>query len=209
MVAGSLAHRLGYKYLDTGVMYRAITWLALRRGIAVDDESALGALAEAHPVSLEAEGRGQVRVAGHLVGPELRDSQITGLVSLVSRVSAVRRALVRQQRIIGAGGDIIMVGRDIGTVVLPDADLKVYLTASPEERARRRWQEMRDQGQELDFQQVLQETIARDDLDTLRADSPLVPAADALHMDTGGISAEQVVEKLLAHIKRLSQKNLP
>ena len=209
VVARSLAHRLGYKYLDTGVMYRAITWLSLQVGISVDDESALGALASANPVSLEGESSDQVRVGGHLVGPELRDSQVTGLVSLVSRVSAVRSALVRQQRLIGAQGDIIMVGRDIGTVVLPDADLKVFLTASPEVRARRRWQELRDQGQTVNLQQVLRETIARDDLDTLRADSPLAPAAEALRMDTDNTSAEQVVGDLLAHILRLSQDNSP
>ena len=207
VVARSLAHRLGYKYLDTGVMYRAITWLALRQGISVDDESALGALAEAHPVSLVGDDSDQVRVGGHLVGPELRDSQVTGQVSLVSGVSAVRSAMVRQQRMIGAQGDIIMVGRDIGTVVLPRADLKVFLNASPEVRARRRWQEMRDQGQSVNLQQVLQETVARDELDTLRADSPLVPAADALRVDTDLLSAEQVVEDLLAHIYRLSQAN--
>jgi cytidylate kinase len=115
---------------------------------------------------------------------------------------------VKQQRVIGEQGDIIMVGRDIGTVVLPDADLKVFLTASTEVRAKRRWQEMRDQGQDVDLRQVLQETKARDDLDTLRADSPLFPAVDALQVDTDVISAEQVVEELLAHIRRLSQSDL-
>ena len=197
-------------------MYRAITWLALQQGISIDDAAALGALAEANPVSLpdslepgtpEQEGGGQVRVAGHSVGPELRDSQVTGKVSLVSRISQVRTALVKQQRAIGGQGDIIMVGRDIGTVVLPDADLKVFLTASTEVRAKRRWQEMQNQGQDVDLQIVLQETKARDDLDTLRADSPLVPAVDALQVDTDGISAEQVVEELLAHIRRLSQSD--
>ena len=209
VVAHSLAHRLGYKCLDTGVMYRAITWLSLQIGISVDDESALGALAEANPVTLEGESSDEVRVGGHLLGPELRDSQVTGLVSLVSRISAVRSALVRQQRMIGAQGDIIMVGRDIGTVVLPDADLKVFLNASPEVRARRRWQQMRDQGQTANLQQVLQETLARDELDTHRADSPLVPAADALLVDTDNTSAEQVVELMLDHINGLSQENSP
>ena len=198
-------------------MYRAITWLALQQGISIDDAAALGALAEANPVSLpdslepetrEHEGSSQVRVAGHIVGPELRDSQGTGNVSLVSRISQVRTALVKQQRDIGDQGDIIMVGRDIGTVVLPDADLKVFLTASTEVRAKRRWQEMQDQGQDVDLRQVLQETKARDDLDTLRADSPLFPAVDALQVDTDVISAEQVVEELLAHIRRLSQSDL-
>ena len=198
-------------------MYRAITWLALQQGISIDDTAALGALAEANPVSLpeslepetlEHEGRSQVRVAGHSVGLELRDSQVTGKVSLVSRISQVRTALVKQQRVIGEQGDIIMVGRDIGTVVLPDADLKVFLTASTEVRAKRRWQEMQDQGQDVDLRQVLQETKARDDLDTLRSDSPLIPAVDALQVDTDGTSAEQVVEALLAHIRRLSQSDL-
>ena len=198
-------------------MYRAITWLALQQGISMDDTEALGALAEANPVSLpdslepetlEHEGSSQVRVAGNSVGPELRDSQVTRKVSLISRISQVRTALVKQQRAIGDQGDIIMVGRDIGTVVLPDADLKVFLTASAEVRAKRRWQGMQIQGQGVDLRQVLQETKARDELDTLRADSPLVPAVDALQVDTEGISAEQVVEALLAHIRRLSQSDL-
>ncbi len=206
MVARSLAQRLEYKYLDTGVMYRAITWLSLKAGIAVDDELGLGALAEDHPVILEGENSDQVRVGGHLLGTELRDSKVTGLVSLVSRVSAVRRALVRQQRLISDQGDIIMAGRDIGTVVLPAADLKVFLNASPEVRARRRWQEMREKGQDVAFDQVFRETVARDELDTLRADSPLAPAPDALCVDTDNTSAEQVVEDLLAHINRLSKQ---
>lgn len=209
MVGRALAHRLGYKFLDTGVMYRAITWFALQQGISVDDESSLGALAETSPISLEGESSDRVRVGGHVLGPELRDAQVTSQVSLVSKVSALRRALVRQQRSVGAQGDVVMVGRDIGTVVLPDADLKVFLNAAPGVRAKRRWQEMRYQGQTIEYQQVLQETIARDELDTLRADSPLVPAADALQVDTDGTSAEQVVEQLLAHIYRLSEPNRP
>lgn len=209
MVASILAQRLGFRYLDTGVMYRAITWLAVKQGISVDDQAALGDLAEAHPVTLEGESSDQVRLAGHLVGPELREPQVNGLVSLVSQVSSVRSALVRQQRLFGSQGDIIMVGRDIGTVVLPNADLKVFLTASPEVRARRRWQEMQDQGQSLELQQVLQETKARDELDTHRHDSPLRPASGALEVNTDDISAEQVVENLLDHIKRLSQTKLP
>ena len=203
VVGRELARRLGFRCLDTGVMYRAITWLALQRGTPIDDEDALGALAEEQPVRLKGQDSDQVLVGGLLVGTELRESRVNGQVSLVARVSAVRRALVRQQRLLAAEGDIVMVGRDIGTVVLPDADLKVFLSASPECRARRRWQELLDQGQTVEFQQVLQDTKARDEIDSCRADSPLVPAQGALLLDTEEMEVDQVVERILMHIGRL------
>ena len=124
-------------------------------------------------------------------------------------MSPVRRALVDQQRILAAEGNIVMVGRDIGTVVLPKADLKVFLAASPENRARRRWREMSDQGQGVPFQQVLQETKARDEIDTGREDSPLTPAGDAFVLDTEELTVEQVVERIFERIRELTGASEP
>ncbi len=197
-----LARRLAFRYLDTGVMYRAITWLALRCATPLADEDGLGDLADRHPIRLSGREGDQVWVGKHQVGPELRDARVERQVSLVARVPQVRRALVQQQRTLAREGNIVMVGRDIGTVVLPYADLKVFLSASPDTRARRRWRDLVDQGQDIDLQQVLQETRERDDIDSNRADSPLRPAEDALTLDTGQLTVDQVVEQILAQVHR-------
>ena len=149
VVGRTLAQRLGFSFVDTGIMYRAITWLVLHRGAAVDDAGSLGRLAQANPVHLVDGDSSVVKVAGKEVGPELRDPEVEKNVSLVSRVAEVREAMVAQQRDLAAHGSMVMIGRDIGTVVLPEAGLKVYLLASPEQRARRRWKEMRDGGQNV------------------------------------------------------------
>ena len=200
-VGRELARNLGFAYLDTGIMYRAITWLALDSGIPVEDEASLGELARTNPVDVVGDEGNRVSVAGHSLGPELRDSSVDGNVSAVSKAPAVRKALVAQQRQTAAEGKIVMIGRDIGTVVLPDADLKVYLTASPENRARRRWQEMRDLGQSVELETVLSETLARDETDSNREDSPLKPAKDAWKLNTDGLNIEQVVRKIVARAK--------
>ena len=209
VVGRALALQLGFKYLDTGVMYRAITWLALQQDVPLNDEAALGKLAEDHPVRLKGKDSNDVLVGDHAVGPELRESSVNDRVSLVARISAVRRALVSQQRVLATEGNIVMVGRDIGTVVLPDADLKVYLSASPEIRAERRWHEVTAQGHEVEFQKVLTETKARDEIDSRRADSPLIPAQDALQLDTGDLTAEQVVRRIQERIMELATTGEP
>jgi cytidylate kinase len=190
--------------LDTGVMYRAITWLALRDGLPIEDEAALGKLAETQPVRLRSRQSDQVLVGEHQVGEELRGPQVSQSVSLVARIPAVRRALVRQQRVLAEEGDIVVVGRDIGTVVLPDAAFKVFLSASPERRARRRWLESQGQSQAPEFQRVLAETKARDEIDSSRADSPLMPALDAFLLDTDALSVDQVVERILSRMRELT-----
>ena len=200
-VGRELARNLGFAYLDTGIMYRAITWLALHSGIPVEDEASLGELARTNPVDVVGDEGNRVSVAGHSLGPELRDSSVDGNVSAVSKAPAVRRALVAQQRQTATKGKIVMIGRDIGTVVLPDADLKVYLTASPENRARRRWQEMRDLGQSVELETILSETLVRDETDSNREDSPLKPAKDAWKLNTDGLNIEQVVRKIVARAK--------
>ena len=197
VVGRTVAERLGFWFLDTGVMYRAVTWLALSRGTPIDDEEALGALAEANTVRLVSDDGLRVAIAGREIGPELRGADVEGNVSQVSTAPPVRRALVVQQRAIAANGEIVMTGRDIGTVVLPDADLKVFLLASPERRANRRWQEMRGQGRDIDYQTVLRETIARDDIDSTRSDSPLRPAIDAWRLDTDRLTVDEVVERII------------
>ena len=197
VVGRELARALGFGYLDTGIMYRAITWLALNHGITVDDETSLGELARSYPLGLMGEDSNQVLVDGHTLGPELRDSTVNRNVSIVSKASLVRRELVAQQRNTAAQGKIVMIGRDIGTVVLPDADLKVYLTASPEKRAQRRWQEMQDRGEAVELLTVLRETIARDEIDSGRDDSPLKPADDAWELNTDGLDIRQVVQKIV------------
>jgi cytidylate kinase len=210
VVGRLLAQRLGWRFLDTGVMYRAVTWLALERGVSPEDSCGLGELARAHPIRLSdgvpSGGISRpVETAGTRLGPELYQSRVDNNVSDVSKHSAVRRALVAQQREIAelaaAVGGIVMIGRDIGTVVLPDAGLKVFLTASAEERARRRWREMRERGQEIEMATVQSEIEARDVIDSSRDDSPLRPASDAWQLDTSGLSIEETVDGIMRRME--------
>ena len=205
-VGRELARRLVLSYLDTGVMYRAITWLALRRKISIADEAGLGRLAQESTIRLAGQDGSTVVVSGERVGPELWEPQVVRNVSQVAQVPEVRRALVEQQRVLAAEGRIVMVGRDIGTVVLPDANLKLFITASAEVRARRRWLELRDQSQAPDFEQVLLETRERDRIDSQRADSPLISAEDAVLVETDDLSAEQVTDLIIQQVREQSQK---
>lgn len=212
VVGRRLAEFLGYWFLDTGIMYRAVTWLALEQGVSPDDAEGLGRLAGAvqlRPVSMQGEA---VEVAGTLVGPELRENRVDNNVSNVSRHPAVREALVEQQRnyadsvtkngkgSIPGGNGIVMIGRDIGTVVLPDAELKVYLTASAGERAARRCREMQGQGQDADLANVLAGIEARDAIDSSRDSSPLRPATDAWQLDTTCLEIDEVVSAILQRV---------
>ena len=205
-VGRELARRLDLDYLDTGVMYRAITWLALRRKVSIADEAGLGRLAQESPIRLAGQDSSTVFVSGERVGPELWEPKVVRNVSQVARVPEVRRALVEQQRALAAEGRMVMVGRDIGTVVLPNADLKLFITASAEVRAHRRWQELRDQGQDPDLDQVLQKTRERDRIDSQRADSPLIPAKDAVLVETDELSAEQVTDLIIQQVRVQIQK---
>lgn len=198
-----LADHLGYLFFDTGVMYRAVTWLALQRGLDVHDEAAVTALAEEVHIDVlppsQADGRlYDVRVDHSDITWELRRPEVDAAVSIVSAYPGVRRALTLQQRRIGLRGRVVMVGRDIGTVVLPEADLKIYLDASPEERARRRYEELRARGQEADYRQILQQVRERDRLDSSRAIAPLQAAADAIRIDSDHLTADEVFEKVKA-----------
>ncbi len=203
-VAELLAHRLGYLYFDTGVMYRAVTWAALLRGIPIEDESAVTLLAEQLRIDVTPptadDGRQYTVLAdGVDVTWAIRTPEVDANVSPVSAYPGVRRALVAQQRRVAAGGRVVMVGRDIGTVVLPDADLKLYLDASVEERARRRWREVRTRGEEADYKGVLVSMRRRDKIDSNREVAPLCVAEDAVVVDTTDMSIGEV----LAEVERL------
>lgn len=200
-VANELARRLGYLYFDTGVLYRAVTLAALRRGIAPDDREAVGALVNDLHIDVApprvADGRTlTVLLDGEDVTWAIRQPEVDRNVSAVSAQPAVRQALLDRQRAIAATGGVIMAGRDIGTVVLPNADLKVYLEATPEERARRRQAEERARGQDRSFAEVLADIARRDDIDSHRALSPLRPADDAVIVDTEGLDIEGVLEAI-------------
>src|SRR5215216_2667515 len=201
-----LANRLGYLFFDTGLMYRAITWLALARGIDIHDEAALTKLAEETQIDVAPASQSDGRVCDVLVNGrditwETRSRRVDENVSLVAAYAGVRRALSQQQRRIGRRGNIVMVGRDIGTVVLPEADLKIYLDATAEERARRRHDEIIARGGRPDYAEILQRVIERDRIDSTRDVAPLKAAEDAVVLDSDQLNEDQVFERVLALIK--------
>jgi CMP/dCMP kinase len=198
-----LADALGYLFFDTGLMYRAVTWLALQRGLKLSDEAAITNLATTVPIEVQpptqADGRiCDVIVEGVDITWETRRPEVDANVSLVSAYPGVRRALSAQQRRIGQRGRVVMVGRDIGTVVLPDADLKIYLDASAEERARRRYEEIIARGQSADYDEILAKVIERDRIDSTRDVAPLKIAGDAIVIDSDNLNAEEVFRHILA-----------
>ncbi len=205
-IAVLLAASLGYVYFDTGVMYRAVTWAALDRGIAIDDERGVTHLAERLRIDVTRptapDGRQYTVLAdGVDVTWEIRRSDVDMGVSPVSTYPGVRDALTQQQRRIGRRGQIVMVGRDIGTVVLPDADLKFYLDATLEERVQRRYQETLDRHGSADYEAVEQTVRGRDEIDSHRALAPLRPADDAIVIDTTCLGIEQVMEKVWGFVQ--------
>src|SRR5207244_1206452 len=178
---------LGYRHVDSGAMYRAVGWKALQTGVALDDETSLTVLAERARVAITNDA---VTIDGHDVTRAIRTPEIDRAAAAVARLPSVRAVLVDRQRQLGAGGGIMMEGRDIGTVVFPDADVKVYLDASPEERARRRASDPTHTGGPSAVSDVATLLTARDELDRTRKASPLYAAPDAVVVDTTGKSVE-------------------
>jgi cytidylate kinase len=179
-------------------MYRAVTWVALQRGIELGQEASLERLAQGLAMRLvPAQGGDRLLVNGQDITDHLSEPEVESGVSLVARVPGVRKAMVKHQRAIAGAGPIVMVGRDIGTVVLPAAAVKVYLTASVEVRARRRHQDLQRRGDPVDYAQVVSETVRRDKIDSERADSPLRPAGDAVVIDTDDLGVEELAQKVL------------
>lgn len=192
-IARRVAHRLGFLYIDTGAMYRAVALAALRARIPLDDEAGLSPLAEAARIDLA----GGVRLNGEDVTEAIRTPEVSQGASKVAAVAGVRTAMVRKQQAMGARESAVMEGRDIGTVVFPQAEVKVFLTASAEERARRRVEELRGKGLEADFAEVAQEMRQRDIRDSTRETSPLKKAEDAVELDTTGLSLDEVEAAVL------------
>ncbi len=204
-VALRLAAELGYLYFDTGVMYRAATLAALRRLHSVEDEAAVTALAREIDIDVQppsvADGRMyDVLLDGEDVTWAIRTPEVEANVSQVSAYPGVRQALTEQQRAIGRRGAVVMVGRDIGTVVFPEADLKIYLDATVEERARRRYHEICARGDQACYEDILAAMKRRDTIDSTRAVAPLRPAQDAVIVNTDGMSIEDVVRRVMAQI---------
>jgi cytidylate kinase len=193
-VARRLAERLGFRYLDTGAMYRAVTWLAIQRGLPLADGVQLGELAEDNPVEIDAQRR--VRIAGTDVTASIRKSAIDRMVPVVARQEAVRRVMRARQRDLADDGDVVIEGRDIGTVVAPDADVKVYLTADSSARAQRRAAEL-SASDNRDHDAVRADIDRRDRADSSRAVSPLSVADDAVLMDTTDRTLEEVVAAIV------------
>ena len=200
-IARALAARLNYRHIDTGAMYRAVAWKALRERVPLIDEDALPALTARTRINV---GDGVITVDGQDVRAAIRTPEIDAAAAAVARQPKVREVLIAQQREMGAGGGVVMEGRDIGTVVFPRADVKIYLDASPEERARRR---AHDPGHAAGkggaaVQEVASALAARDRSDKTRAASPLALAADAVFIDTTGVPIDEVVDRVLALVEQ-------
>ena len=197
-VARTLSEHLGYRHIDTGAMYRAVAWKASHDGLGLDDEAAVAALATRATLIVEG---GVVSIDGHDVTRAIRTPEIDQAAAAVARLPKVREVLVRRQRDEGRDGGVVMEGRDIGTVVFPDADVKVYLDASPDERARRRANDPAHTGSRVGQAAVAEAIQARDKSDTTRAVSPLTLAPDAVHIDTTNLPIPAVVERVMALVK--------
>ncbi len=207
-IAAALARTLGYLYFDTGVMYRAATWAALDRGVDVSDEAAVTALTELLQIDVKPPSRDDGRQYDVLcdgvdVTWAIRSPAVDANVSPVSAYPGVRSALTAQQRRVGLRGNVVMVGRDIGTVVLPEASLKIYLDASAEERARRRYLEVQARGDQTQtYEDILDNVKRRDAIDSGRATAPLKAAPDAVIVDSTGLSVEEVIARVEQFIAR-------
>lgn len=206
-VARRLAALMGYVYVDTGAMYRALALKAIRRGVALDDAAGLEELARGTRIDLRAQdGTQQVFLDGEDVTAAIRSPECSQASSKIAVVAGVRKVLVAEQRRAGEQGGVVMEGRDIGSVVFPDADLKIFLTASPEVRAERRWREHQQKGEAVTLERTLEEIHERDRRDRERATSPLVRAKDAVVVDSTAMDAEEVARLVMLLAKEQPAK---
>ncbi|MEM7800300.1 MAG: (d)CMP kinase [Chloroflexota bacterium] len=210
-VGYEVANYLSYLFLDTGCMYRAVTWAAIQRSVDPNDAVAISRLAEtldlkiSPPTADEPDLQYLVHVDGQDITQALRMPEVDANVSAVSAVAGVREAMVAAQRKIGFDGQVVMVGRDIGTVVMPDAPLKLYMTASAEERARRRLTDRTEQGVESTYEEILADINRRDEIDSSREHSPLRPADDAIIVDTSEMDQQAAVCLVVDLIKQMER----
>ncbi|MCX8106088.1 MAG: (d)CMP kinase [Ignavibacterium album] len=201
-----LAKKLGYLYIDTGAMYRAVTLYAIKNNI-LNDEKKIIELASQLDIELKLEeGVTKVFVNGKDVSEEIRSLEVNQNVSPVSKIEGVRKILVEKQKQIGKNGGVVMEGRDITTVVFPNADVKVYLTASIDERTRRRSLEFAQKGQKVDIEKVKENILERDRIDSSRDVSPLTKSPDAIEIDTSNLTIEQQVDLILTESKKIAEK---
>lgn len=197
-VAKFVAFRLGFTYIDTGAMYRAVAWAALKQNISPSNQEEIARLTRGLSISLCYEkGNQWITVNGRDVTEEIRSPGISRMVSEVAQIASVRGALLEMQRDMAKSGRVVMDGRDIGTFVLPDAGVKIFLTASIDERARRRWLELQQKGFETNFEQLKQEIAQRDKMDSERSLAPLRQASDAVLIDTSGMTIDEAVEAII------------
>ena len=204
-IAKLTAEKLGYAYIDTGAMYRSVAWKFLQTGKAFDEDFISG-LSKTMLIDFKPEAKiNRVFVDGTEVTDAIRTPEVTAIVSRVAAIGAVREAMVDQQRRMGEAGGVLMDGRDIGTVVFPNAQLKIFLTASVEERARRRYAEMVAKGQQVDLQQLQADIAERDKQDSERAISPLRQAEDALLLDTSDMGISEVTNRILQLVQERAQ----
>jgi cytidylate kinase len=203
-IARMVAAKLGYTYIDSGAMYRALGWAALKRGIdAADMQAALSLLNQVGiELKPQPEGANLIYLDGRDITGEIRTQEIGELASKLSEIPEVRQRMVALQQEMARGGGVVMEGRDIQTVVLPEAEVKIFLTAPADERAKRRVLELEERGHHVGYESVLREIVERDHRDSTREHSPLRPAPDAVHVDTGGLTIEQVVGRVLEAVDR-------
>ena len=207
-LARRVAEMMGYLYIDTGAMYRAVAMKALRRGISFDSSDALTALAGVTHIDLRQQnGTQQVLLDGEDVTAGIRTPDVAQAASKVAVISGVRKVLVAEQRRAGEQGGVVMEGRDIGSVVFPDAQLKIFLVASPEVRAERRWREHEQKGDHIDLPRTLEEVHERDRRDSERASSPLVQAPDAVVVDSTAMEPEEVARLVVMLAKNKAAKS--
>ena len=206
-VGRMLAGKLGITFLDTGIMYRAVTWLALNQNISPSNPHGLSELVNNLIIDVDNNIGDSVEINGIYLKDELVEPQVVDNVSEISKHEFIRKALVSQQRLLASTTDIVMVGRDIGTVVLPNANPKIYISASLPVRAKRRWLELRNKEISVNYSQVLESTRNRDMIDSNRTTSPLQIAHDALVINTDTIDAEQATELIMQKLKETNQTN--
>ncbi len=201
-VAKRLAKRLGFEYLDTGAMYRAVALFLHENGIPPEDEDRINEVLSRSRMSFHC---GRLFLNGREMGEEIRTAEVGILASTYAKIPIVRKHLTRLQREIADSRKIVVEGRDIGTVVLPDAELKIFLTASVEERARRRWRELAKKGENVSYEVILKQLKVRDDQDSKREIAPLKPAEDAIVIDTTKVTVEEVVGRIIELVEERSK----
>jgi len=207
-LAKRLARELGFIYLDTGAMYRALALKVLRQGVDLADDGRLDRLVDETDIDLrDHDGKLEVLLDGEDVGAQIRTPEISQMASKVSALKKVRARMLELQRQMGRRGNVVAEGRDIGTVIFPQAEVKIYLDASPGERARRRYQELKAAGRQVDLQETLREIEERDKRDSERDIAPLCKAEDALLVDSSSVDAEQVAALVLNRIKNQAKVN--